>query len=177
MIPPPTAIETERLVLRPSGPSDAERAFEIQSNPRVTRMLRMAGFPPDRDELDAWFAGHGREWAQGEAYRFAILHEGRMIGLTDIDEIGGGEGDLGYWLDEPAWGQGFAREAAAALVRFGFETAGLARLRSGHAADNPASGRVLTALGFRHLDDTTVPSRSRGVEIAQRRYAMNRPER
>ena len=165
-------LETSRLTLRPSDAADAPRASEIQSNWNVTRNLRMAPFPPDSADIAAWFAAHEVEWRAGTAYRFAILCDGRMIGLADIDEIADGEGDLGYWLEEPAWGQGFAFEAAQALVRFAFDSAGLTALNSGHVADNLASGRVLTKLGFRYRGDATIPSRSRGTDILQRRYRL-----
>lgn len=175
---PPTSpcrIVTERLVLRPTTPADADRAFHIQSNWEVARMLRMASYPPDRDDIEAWFAGHGGEWAAGEAYRFAVEREGHVIGLTDIDEIARREGELGYWFDQASWGQGYAFEAAQAVVRFAFRQIGLEGLRSGHAADNAASGNVLLKLGFRPLDTVRVASRSRGEDILQQRYALAAP--
>jgi len=135
-------------------------------------MLRMAAWPPDPVALAGWFADHARERATGEAFRFAILAEGRMIGLVDVDEIAAGEGDLGYWLEKGAWGRGYAFEAAQALVRFAFLEIGLARLRSGHAADNPASGAVLKKLGFRWIGSASVPSRPGGGEIDQERYCL-----
>ncbi|MFC5391113.1 GNAT family N-acetyltransferase [Bosea vestrisii] len=165
-----------RLVLRPSSGADAQRAFEIQSNWAVTQMLRMASFPPDRAEIEAWFADHPREWAAGEAYRFAAFFDGRMIGLVDLDEIADDEGEIGYWFEQASWGQGFAAEAATAVVLFAFSEVGLQSLRSGHAADNVASGRVLTKLGFRLLDQVERPSRSRGETILQCRYRLARAD-
>src|SRR6185312_3229404 len=103
----------------------------------------------------------------GSAFRFAIMFDGQMIGVIDVDEIADGEGSLGYWLDEPHWGKGFAVEAAQDVVRFSFEKAGLHALFSGHAADNEASGSVLTKLGFRHTEDVEILSRSRGETILQ----------
>jgi ribosomal-protein-alanine N-acetyltransferase len=165
-------ITTKRLHLRPSTAADAQRAFEIQSDWAVTRMLRMASFPPDRTEIECWFADHPREWAAGEAYRFAALLDGRMIGLVDLGGIAADEGELGYWFEQTAWGQGFASEAARAVVRFAFTEASLSVLRSGHAADNLASGRVLIRLGFRLLDRVERTSRSRGETILQCRYRL-----
>jgi ribosomal-protein-alanine N-acetyltransferase len=167
-------IETARLLLRPSTASDASRALEIQSNWNVTRNLARVTFPPDRAATQAWFASHAQEWRDGTAYRFAIVHDGRMIGLTDVDEIANNEGSLGYWLDESAWGRGYALEAAQALVRFVFDGVGLTALNSGHAADNLNSGRILTRLGFAHTQDATIPSRSRRADIVQRRYRLVR---
>lgn len=172
MSPPRTAIKTDRLVLRPTSAADAERAFEIQSDWEVTRMLRMASFPADRRTTFDWFADHEREWTAGEAYRFAVEVAGRMVGLVDIDEITGDKGDLGYWFERAAWGRGYAFEAANAVVRFAFDTAGLSTLKSGHAADNPASGRILTRLGFVPVDVVERFSRPRGETIRQCRYVL-----
>jgi [ribosomal protein S5]-alanine N-acetyltransferase len=171
---PPRSIRTDRLVLRPTRAADADRVFEIQSDWDVTRMLSMASFPPDRQEIGQWFADHQREWAAGEAFRFAVELERKMVGLVDVDGISEREGSLGYWFERTAWGRGYAFEAAHALARFAFEEVGLSKLRAGHADDNPASGRVLIKLGFRPLDTVQRFSRSRGETIAQRRYTLAR---
>ena len=97
-----------------------------------------------------------------------------MIGCADVDEIEGAEGVIGYWLDEAAWGQGFASEAARAVVDFAFGQLGLTRLTTGHAADNPASGHVLEKLGFQPIGETRVWSNPRGEAIRQIRYALER---
>lgn len=158
--------------MRPTHAADADRAVEIQADWEVARMLRMAPFPPDRQEIGRWFADHPREWSAGEAYRFAVEREARMIGMVDIDEIADRQGSLGYWFDRDSWGRGYACEAARAVTRFAFEEAGLLKLTSGHAHDNEASGRVLTKLGFIPLDTVPCFSRSRGENIMQHRYIL-----
>jgi ribosomal-protein-alanine N-acetyltransferase len=165
-------MKTGRLVLRPTRGSHADRAFEIQTDWEVTRMLRMASFPPDRQEIRRWFTDHQREWLAGGAYRFAVELEGRMVGVVDVDGIAEREGSLGYWLDRAAWGRGYAFEAAHAVTRFAFEVVGLSKLKAGHAHDNPASGRVLTKLGFTLVDTVQRFSRPRGENIMQRRYVL-----
>lgn len=168
-------IVTDRLVLRPTEPADADRAFAIQSDWEVTRMLRMATFPPGREDMQAWFSDHHREWAEGSAYRFAVTSRGHVVGIVDIDEISGQQGELGYWFDRASWGQGYAFEAARAAVDFAFRTIGLTQLRSGHAADNAASGKILSKLGFRLLGTEMVASQSRGHEIQQRCFELAAP--
>jgi RimJ/RimL family protein N-acetyltransferase len=163
---------TPRLVLRPTEPEDAARLCEIRSDWDVTRMLRMADWPPDPVAMQAWVASHPAEWARGEAYRFAVLFEGRLIGQADIDEIAGGEGDLGYWLERPTWGAGLASEAARALVEFAFGDLALRRIRSGHAVENVASGRILEKLGFHALDVAPRPSRPRQELVLHRRMEL-----
>ena len=136
-------------------------------------MLSMAAFPPDPDAIDSWFADHEREWMAGEAYRFAIVVDGRMVGLVDIDGVDDIRGTLGYWIDGSAWGRGYASEAAGAAVRFAFGALGLSRLEAGHAFDNGSSGRVLRKLGFYELDSARRYSHSRRTDIIQHRYALD----
>ncbi len=55
----------------------------------------------------------------------------------------------GYCFARPAWGQGFATEAARLILDFGFETLGIHRVRAGCDSENAASLRVLEKLGMR----------------------------
>lgn len=167
-------IVTERLVLRPTVAADVERAFAIRSDWDVARMLSRATFPPDRAAMEAWFWEHEREWRDDRAYRFAVERGGRVIGIVDIDGVADGEGELGYWFEKASWGQGFAFEAASAVVRFGFDVAGLRRIRAGHAVDNAASGRVLEKLGFSVVETVWRESVSRGESVEVRRLALER---
>jgi RimJ/RimL family protein N-acetyltransferase len=68
-------------------------------------MLSLASFPPDRQKIERWFADHPRQWGAGYAYRFAVMLEGKMVGLVDVDGTGQGEGTLGYWFDHAVWGR------------------------------------------------------------------------
>jgi ribosomal-protein-alanine N-acetyltransferase len=167
---PPHSLNTDRLLLRPTNVADADRGFEIQTDWEVARMLSLASFPPDRQEIEGWFADHPRQWEAGHAYRFAVVLNGKMVGLVDIDGIGEREGSLGYWLDRAVWGHGYAFEAAQAVTRFAIEDVGLVKLKAGHAHDNPASGRILTKLGFNRLDIVERFSRPRNEYISQCRY-------
>jgi ribosomal-protein-alanine N-acetyltransferase len=167
-------LSTARLVLRRFRPDDAERVVEITSNWNVARMLRPAPFPQTLEEQRAWLASHEAEWLAGEAYRFAVIEDGVLIGCADIDEIASGLNEIGYWLDERCWGRGLATEAATAVRDFALGPLGLGRLTSGHAFDNPASGHVLQKLGFHRTEDTTVWSLPRQAEIVQRRYELRR---
>ena len=168
------SLRTARLTLRPFRGDDAARVLTIQSNWAVMRMLRVATYPATLHSTRQWLASHEGEWRSGAAYRFAVVLDGAVIGCADVDEISHGRGDLGYWLEEAAWGRGFASEAAGAVVAFAFELLGLDGLNSGHARDNPASGQVLRKLGFRRIGETTAWSNPRGEKIDQCVYARDR---
>ena len=81
----------------------------------------------------------------------ARLHDGRLIGNCGLrrEPDNDWEADIGYELSLDYWGQGFATEAAGAMVEFGFRDLGLHRISSWCIAGNTASARVLERLGFR----------------------------
>lgn len=56
--------------------------------------------------------------------------------------------ELGYWVSVPFWNQGYATEAAAAIVAYGFEHLALHRVSACHAVGNDASAKVMRKLGM-----------------------------
>ena len=83
----------------------------------------------------------------------ALKDSDRLIGCVGIDgrNIGDSQGaaELGYWLGEPFWGKGYAREAVAAIMKYGFDALGLETI---HALCEPldtASQKVLLACGLK----------------------------
>ena len=64
-----------------------------------------------------------------------------------------GEVEIGYAYGSAHWGQGIATEAAFAVIRFGFETVGLARIIGVADPTNVASRRVLGRIGMRYVGE------------------------
>lgn len=167
-------LTTPRLSLRPFEPADAQRLVEIQSNWNVTRMLRLAPWPATLEAMADWVDVHGQEWRAGEAYRFAVVQDEQVIGCADIDAISDGGAELGYFFDEAHWGRGYAREAARAVRDFAFDTVGVNHLVAGHASENPASGKVLQALGFRYVGEVEKFSKPHGCDVPYRLLRLER---
>lgn len=83
-----------------------------------------------------------------------------VIGLALHGESQSAE--LGFYFGRQCWGQGFATEAGQAFVRAALDVTAYARLTSGYYADNPASGRVLTKLGFKLIGYSSRPCLAEG---------------
>ena len=147
-------VRTERLVLRPLEADDVPALFEIRRQPEVARWLSSA--PDDYDEFAQAFSDAARTDTM-----LVMLHDGVVVGdlylrVSDAwgqREVGDGfrqtQADIG-WLVDPAYaGQGFATEAAAALLGICFDGFGVRRVVAGAFADNAASLRVMDKLGMR----------------------------
>lgn len=146
-------MRTERLVMRRWQEGDRERFAAMNADPEV-----MAHFPAplDRaasdafvDRIEAGFEAHGFGlWA------LERIDTGEFIGFTGLS-IPSFEAhflpavEVGWRLSRPAWGQGFATEAARQALKVGFEQYSLPEVVSFTASGNTASRAVMERLGMR----------------------------
>lgn len=140
---------TKRLTLRPGWPEDARALSEAIGHEAVAMKLARVPWPYALGDAQAFLA-HPRGGT--DPLFLILLHEGpdtRLIGGIGIRAGDDGTPQLGYWLTPAAWGRGYATEAGEAVVDIARHALGYKRLYAWHFTDNPASGRVLTKLGFR----------------------------
>jgi len=159
------AIVTERLVLRPLEARDRDRLVLLANNWRVAKNLSTMPYPYTQAAADEWLGKQAELWAGGKTVALAItigdeLAGGIGVGVRDHDAW-----EMGYWLGEPYWNRGYASEAAAALRDHAFAGLKLDKIVAGHYADNHASGRVLTKLGFRYTKETMRFSLAQGAKV------------
>jgi RimJ/RimL family protein N-acetyltransferase len=76
---------------------------------------------------------------------------GQLIGNCGIrlESAEARQADIGYELDQNYWGQGYATEAARAVVEYGFSQLRVHRVWASCVADNLGSAHVLEKLGMR----------------------------
>ncbi|HEV1997347.1 MAG TPA: GNAT family protein [Candidatus Dormibacteraeota bacterium] len=87
-------------------------------------------------------------WREGREYPFAMVKNGRVVGIATLSVSHGGVGELGYWVAGDHAGLGLATEAGLALLRFSFEQLGLYRVELRAGVENVRSLRVAEKLGF-----------------------------
>jgi len=102
------------------------------------------------DRIEAGFAEHGFGlWAVEE------IEAGEFIGFTGLtyetfEALFTPAVEVGFRLARHAWGKGYAAEAAAGALRYGFDVAGLAEIVSWTAVQNVRSQAVMRKLGMTH---------------------------
>jgi ribosomal-protein-alanine N-acetyltransferase len=144
-------LTSERLNLRLFRMEDAATVQRLAGVPEVALMTLHIPHPYPDGAAEGWIATHAAGFEHGTAFIFAICRrsDGRLMGAISLMlEQEHDTAELGYWLGVPFWNQGYATEAAAALLEFGFETLGLRRIFARHFRHNPASGRVMRKLGM-----------------------------
>ncbi len=140
-------IETERLRLRPLGPVDLDEFITLQSAPEVAEWFGPAIIERARERLGCY----EHEWARRGHGLMAILDRGsgRFLGRTGLkywpqfDET-----EVGWVLHRSVWGHGYATEAGAACLAWGFQTFSLPYITAMIRPDNERSIAVAQRLGL-----------------------------
>ena len=136
-------MRTERLFLRPAWSEDAPAVARAIAAPEIVRNLARAPWPYGLAEAEQFVALPQDE----KAPHFLVQLPGEgVIGSAGFGRQGD-DVEIGYWIAREHWGQGYATEAARALIDLA-RMIGHRRLVAGHFVDNPASGRVLRKAGF-----------------------------
>lgn len=154
-------LTTERLTLRPFRADDLDPFHAIMTTDEVRASLYV---PADFDRSAAW----------GSLTSFAGLWELRGVGQWALEERATGRFvgraglywraepewpgvEVGWMLDPDVWGRGYATEAGARAVRYGFEEVGEETLYSVILPENARSGAVARRLGFTPWEERLLP--------------------
>lgn len=148
----PVTLRTDRLVLTSPGPGDVDALYEACQDADIQRYTTVPS-PYLREHAVAFIDTVAEQWGRGVALTWAIRRDERLIGTIGLYRLDGlGAAEIGYWVAPPARGEGVLREAAAAVIEWGFaaDGLGLARIEWRAVVGNLASARAARALGFRY---------------------------
>jgi RimJ/RimL family protein N-acetyltransferase len=180
----PVHLETRRLVVRPWSHDEAPRLLDIQSRIEVVKWLG-DGEPVLMKDLDEAHERIDRYAVRSETpplgfWAVEVKETGQVAGsvlLLTLPNDDHGEVEVGWHLHPDSWGQGYATEAAAAVIGYGF-AGGLPEVYAITHTTNEASQAVCRRLG---LDDLGVMERwyeeeSRVFRTTPERWAARRAE-
>lgn len=143
------ALPTQRLVLRPFELSDVPRVQLLAGDREVALNTMSIPHPYPAGSAAEWIASHEEKRKQGDI-NFAI-DDGQLVGSIGLRVQRDFErAELGYWIGKPFWGRGYATEAAAAIIRYGFEELKLQRIYAGYFSRNAQSARVMIKNGMQY---------------------------
>ena len=165
-------LETKRLVLRRFTPEDIPAIYEIFSDPEVNRFLP---WPPvsSMDEAREFYQAHyGQAYQKPAGYYYAICRKGDNVPIGYMG-LGVKEPyELGYGPRREFWGMGCASEAGRALLER-LTQDGLPYVTATHDVNNPASGRVMQALGMTYRYTYREQWQPKNVSVLFRLYQLD----
>ena len=152
------SIETERLILRQWQESDLPAFAEMNADPIVMRY-----FPRllTRGESDD-FARRMHRLIKDNGFGFwavSAKDTGGFLGMVGLHQQPAESGipcapllEVGWRLRRPAWGKGYATEAAKAALQFAFEVCAVKQVYAFTAVGNRPSRAVVERLGMTDIN-------------------------
>ncbi|WP_239097289.1 GNAT family N-acetyltransferase [Asanoa ferruginea] len=151
---PTYPVQTERLRLRPLTAADTDALLAYRSRADVCRYVPFE--PMDKDVIAQRLATHWATTAltdEGQSLTLGIelAETGELVGdvilfFHSLTHLGG---EIGYVVNPSFEGNGYATEAARAMLRLGFDDLGLHRIIGRIDERNEPSAKVLRRLGLR----------------------------
>ncbi|CAM5215736.1 [ribosomal protein S5]-alanine N-acetyltransferase OS=Ureibacillus acetophenoni OX=614649 GN=SAMN05877842_106170 PE=3 SV=1 [Ureibacillus acetophenoni] len=145
-------ITTDRLKLRLFEQSDAETVATLCNNYNIYKSTLYLPYPYSIEDALTWIQRHEQNFNENKAYEMAITNKetGELYGAIALsNNQSSNHGEIAYWVGEVYWGNGYATEAAKAMIEFAFEIKKLHKVFARYFSSNPASGRVLEKLGMK----------------------------
>ncbi|MFC8588421.1 GNAT family N-acetyltransferase [Streptomyces sp. NPDC057217] len=173
-----TEIRTPRLLLRRWSDDDLVPLSEINADPEVMRWIG-DGSVRDPDDTAGDIERYEEEWDEEGFGLFAVelLASGELIGFAGLSvpehlPEAAHEIEIGWRLGRQFWGQGYASEAAHAVLEWALQDRGLDRVVAVTHLSDAASENVVAKLGMkaeRELDHPVlgVPLRVHAIDLTE----------
>ncbi len=150
-MPQRPTLQTTRLLLRPFTPDDAPTVQQLINNREIASNTLSIPYPYENGMAAQWIAGHNEAYENGtHVYAIVRKADNILMGCIGLHTQLHDRAEIGYWMGQVYWNNGYVTEAAAEIVRFGFDNLDLNRIYASHFSRNPASGRVMQKLGMTH---------------------------
>ncbi len=140
---------TKRLILRQLKLTDIEDFYAYAKKPDIGPM---AGWPPHKN-LEQTYKILKMMIREEDTWAITLKEDDVLIGTIELHASSifqalENKKELGYAIDDIYWGQGIVREAAEAILNYGFMEIELSEILCGHYPHNKQSQRVIEKLGF-----------------------------
>ena len=147
-------IKTSRIGFSIWKQEDIKLAELLWGDPDVTRFICASGHFSAKDiaarlekEIDNNVKHQVQYWPIFE------LDSNELIGCCGLRPYDERKYEIGFHLRPKFWGQGYAMEAAKAVIDYAFSVMKVEGLFAGHNPNNKASAKVLLKLGFWYIGD------------------------
>lgn len=126
-----------------------EDLINLINSPAVMKMLPQLDLPYTPEKADEWIA-RNKAGEGTDMYVYAIEVSGKFAGDILLYKNFPHNYEIGYWLGEPFWNNGYATEAVRQMTEFGFNKLKLVRIQAHVFEGNTGSEKVLLKNGYEY---------------------------
>ena len=166
---------SERLVLRAPHIDDIDALAHLANNANVATMVSRMPHPYTANDA-ADFVRRAKVGEIGKCvYAITLGENGHFLGCCGIEPVDETSVELGYWLGQPFWNQGYMTEAAQVLIDMVFRTREwVTQIDARCRVTNIGSRRVIQKCGFQFQGTGMVESLAAGGRVPVEWYRLDR---
>lgn len=160
-------LSEQKIKLRPITPNDTDWFIKVYSNPMNMRLIYEGNTLSRETALDRveYFLHHWQNYGFGVWMILPKDNPSSIIGycvlriFEKMHPALDGQVEIGYIIDQPFWGKGYATDAVKRCIEMGLMLNRFDRMLATILPENTASQKIVLKAGMKHITDLPVKNR------------------
>ena len=163
-------LNTNNLIIRKPSEEHLNALIKELNNWNISQWLINVPYPYSIDDGKSWL-----KKTENNDYSFNIFLKNKLIGGVSLSNLReNSKWELGYWIGEEYWGNGYAIEACENLISYFFSNTNNSIIYASHMKDNIKSKKIIIKLGFKLVGSGKKFSISRNEKVEDLNYELRK---
>ena len=163
-------LHTNNLIIKKPSEKHLKSLIKELNNWNISKWLIEVPYPYTVDDAKYWI-----KKSKQDQYSFNIYLKNKLIGGVSLsNQRENSKWELGYWIGEEYWGNGYAIEACENLISYFFSNTNNSIIYASHMKDNIKSKKIIIKLGFKLVSSGKKFSISRNEMVEDLNYELRK---
>ena len=163
-------LHTDNLVIKKPSEKHLNSLIKELNNWNISKWLIEVPYPYSIDDAKYWV-----KKTKQDQYSLNIYLKNKLIGGVSLsNQRENSKWELGYWIGEEYWGNGYAIEACENLISYFFSNTNNSIIYASHMKDNIKSKKIIINLGFKLVSSGKKFSISRNEMVEDLNYELRK---
>ena len=163
-------LHTDNLVIKKPSEKHLNSLIKELNNWNISKWLIEVPYPYSIDDAKYWV-----KKTKQDQYSLNIYLKNKLIGGVSLsNQRENSKWELGYWIGEEYWGNGYAIEACENLISYFFSNTNNSIIYASHMKDNIKSKKIIIKLGFNLISSGKKFSISRNEMVEDLNYELRK---
>ena len=163
-------LHTDNLVIKKPSEKHLNSLIKELNNWNISKWLIEVPYPYSIDDAKYWV-----KKTKQDQYSLNIYLKNKLIGGMSLsNQRENSKWELGYWIGEEYWGNGYAIEACENLISYFFSNTNNSIIYASHMKDNIKSKKIIIKLGFKLVSSGKKFSISRNEMVEDLNYELRK---
>ena len=163
-------LHTDNLVIKKPSENHLNSLIKELNNWNISKWLIEVPYPYSIDDAKYWV-----KKTKQDQYSLNIYLKNKLIGGMSLsNQRENSKWELGYWIGEEYWGNGYAIDACENLISYFFSNTNNSIIYASHMKDNIKSKKIIIKLGFNLISSGKKFSISRNEMVEDLNYELRK---